>query len=109
MNEPLNKLKSDMKNEIEQQGYSLQSSFTKHVNEIIALKNDGVQYQFIHQKLELDISLSHFHNLLQRAKKKRADAQSNASITSTEKTKVTPVKASPQPTLKKENRAISAL
>lgn len=89
MSEPLNKLKTDIKNEIEQQGYSLQSSFTKHVNEIIALKNDGVQYQFIHQKLELDISLSHFHNLLQRAKKKRTDTQSNA----TKENRVTPTLA----------------
>ncbi|WP_434529591.1 hypothetical protein [Vibrio sp. K4] len=84
MNEPLNKLKTDIKNEIEQQGYSLQSSFTKHVHEIVSLKNSGVQYQFIHQKLELGISLPHFHNLLLRAKKKRANDESKTASLSSE-------------------------
>lgn len=83
MNESLNKLKTDIKNEIEQQGYSLQSSFTKHVYEIISLKNSGVQYQFIHQKLELGISLPHFHNLLLRAKKKRDVSSIEGKYTST--------------------------
>ncbi|MDA0385570.1 hypothetical protein [Vibrio owensii] len=105
MNEPLNKLKTDIKNETEQQGYSLQSSFTKHVHEIISLKNSGVQYQFIHRNLELDISLSHFHNLLLRAKKKRTNHENKNASPSPEgknaaRSSANEQKASPQQTHK---------
>ncbi len=69
--EEINKLQSDIKNNIKNQGYSLQSAFDKYFDEIKRLKNKGVKYQFIYEQLDLGISLPHFHNLLYRANKKQ--------------------------------------
>ncbi|HBC3568518.1 TPA: hypothetical protein KD091_004630 [Vibrio parahaemolyticus] len=109
----INKLLDDTKNSITEQLSSntqtKQSIICSNLENIEALSSNGVSYRKLLELCNISIELKHFHDLIYRAKKKRADTQANASTANAEKTKVMPVKASPQQPPKKENRAISAL
>ncbi|HGS4928088.1 TPA: hypothetical protein ACMDRV_004437 [Vibrio parahaemolyticus] len=103
----INKLLDETKNSITEQLSSntqtKQSIICSNLENIEALSSNGVSYRKLLELCNISIELKHFHDLIYRAKKKRANTQANASTANTEKTKVMPVKASPQPTPKKEN------
>lgn len=103
MIEKINKIKLDMKADIESQAYSLQSIFNKYLDDIETLKSEGIQYQFIHKSLSLGITLPHFHNLLFRAKKNRSlnEASNERSFPDTYHKEQAPNKRSNTPAIAK--------
>ena len=107
MIEMINKIKSGINADIESKAYSLQSIFSRYLDDIEALKSHGIQYQFIHKHLELGITLPHFHNLLYRAKKKRDASAIEGQKVAVSPTPVDNVKhQKPQPTPETHSKVI---
>ncbi|AIW17485.1 hypothetical protein IX91_25855 (plasmid) [Vibrio tubiashii ATCC 19109] len=67
-----------IKQEIESKDFKLQAVFDRNIESIEALKNDGYSYKAVYSRLGGLIELSHFRDLVYRAKKKRSNTPSSA-------------------------------